>query len=405
MRRSIQASVCVLACLCCLLFMRAAGAMHEALQFNEEGRFKLLIIADIQDGLHTSKYTLRLMEAALDQEMPDLVVLLGDTIYSLAPSIALSEENTKRAITNAVSPIVERGIPFCVVMGNHDSQARTSRKTLMEQYMSLPGCLAQMGDEGLGVGNYALCVQDKTGKTPMLNLWFIDSGSYAAKEEGGGYAYVTDAQIAWYESASAALREQNGGEALPAMLFQHIPVPEVYALFSNVEKTQAGAVRGHGVHANSYFTLNPEMASGYIREGACPPDINNGQFASWVEQGDVFAAFFGHDHVNAFVGAYQGIDLVQSPGVGFYAYGNGDEHGVRVVEIEQSDVRAYQTRLVYYKDVLDDPIPVYLQYMGKQVFMWGMVGAALLVCLLLLIVLLVRRKRRRRKYGQIHGIS
>ena len=49
-----------------------------------------------------------------------------------------------------------------------------------------------------------------------------------------------------------------------------------------------------------------------LGEGPCPPDVNNGQFTSWVKTGDVIGAVFGHDHINDFVGDVDGIKLIQT---------------------------------------------------------------------------------------------
>ncbi|MBO5290076.1 MAG: hypothetical protein J6B35_00640, partial [Clostridia bacterium] len=45
------------------------------------------------------------------------------------------------------------------------------------------------------------------------------------------------------------------------------------------------------------------------------------QFESWKKTGDIFAAFFGHDHVNDFRMNIDGIDLYQTLGAGYFTYG------------------------------------------------------------------------------------
>jgi hypothetical protein len=385
----------LLLCWAMLLGGALAAEAEDELRFNEDGRFKIMVIADVQDSLKPSPYAEKLITAALAAESPDLVVLTGDNIFGMAPALFFSESNTMTAIDNVLAPIVEAGVPFCVVMGNHDSEGSTPRLDQMLHYMQNPLCLAQVGDAQTGVGNYNVLLYDQAGQAPVLNLYFMDSGVTAPE---GGYAYVQADQIAWYEQTTDALAAERGGEVLPAMLFQHIPVPEIYSVLTEVSKDTPGAVQGTGAWKGKFYTANPEYVSaGSLGEGPCPPNINNGQFDSWTQKGDVFAAFFGHDHQNDFVAHWQGIDLVYSPGVGFYSYGNGYEHGVRVIELSQDDVRDYSTRMVYYKDVVDGEIPYLLQYIGALYVQLAIAGGVVVVVLGVGAWLIARRIRRKRK--------
>ena len=63
----------------------------------------------------------------------------------------------------------------------------------------------------------------------------------------------------------------------------------------------------------------------------------NVQFDALVNQGDVVAMFFGHDHVNSFIVEHEGIDLVNTPGAGFGSYGD-DGRGVRIIDIKEGTI-------------------------------------------------------------------
>lgn len=342
----------------------------QKLQFKEDGTFRIMIIADIQTSIPVSSYTMELISNSLEQEEPDLVVFLGDNIFDLAPGLLLSKNNVKRVISSFLKPVIERDIPFCIIMGNHDMNGLFSKQEQMEYYMTFPNCYAVPGMIEDRVGNYNLVLRNSTGKKDIFNLWFLDSGNRVAVNKGGGYAYVTDAQIAWYEENANLLRVQNNGDIMPALLFQHIAVPEVYNVVKQVPKSTANAVRGHGRYNKSYYVLDKEyLISGSMGEGPCPPDINNSQFESWLNNGDIMAAFFGHDHKNDFVSTYQGIDLVFTSGAGFYSYGKGDKHGVRIIELDEKDVSNYKTRMVYFSDVSDKNIPWPIKYLGSQICM------------------------------------
>lgn len=72
-----------------------------ALQFDENGEFKILIVADTQDIDKPQKETIALLEAELDAAQPDLVVFLGDQIHG--PSIGKSVERTQKALVRSCS--------------------------------------------------------------------------------------------------------------------------------------------------------------------------------------------------------------------------------------------------------------------------------------------------------------
>ena len=380
----------------CVTSAQAATPLH----FNDDGTFKIMVIADIQDGADVSALTLKLMRLALDREKPDLVVLDGDNIFRIAPSLLASKTNVRTSIDRFVQPIVERGIPFAVVFGNQDFLWHMSPRTQMAYYQTFEGCLSPLGQIGSRVGNYNLLVADTTG-TPALNLWFVDSGDMMLTRYGFGYALITDEQIQWYEDTARELAAANGGTPLPAVLFQHIPVTEIYALLIPVAEGTPDAIRGSRSQRGEWFALDPtKVTSGSMGGAPTAPDFNSGQFASWVAQGDVMAAVFGHAHVNDFVGTLDGIELMYTPGVGFYAYGNGTRRGVRILEFDQNDVRAYSTRVVYWEDLTDESIPNEILYDGAfmhgDIYFYYSLVLTLLILLVGAIVACIRKRRSKR---------
>ena len=96
----------------------------------------------------------------------------------------------------------------------------------------------------------------------------------------------------------------------------------------------------------------PEGAKGELLEDPCPPHYTNGQFDAILKQGDVVAMFFGHDHKNSFELNYKGVDLVNTPGVGFSSYG-GYNRGARVIDIKESDTSAYTTEVITWLEFYD----------------------------------------------------
>lgn len=397
MKKGISSVICILITIFMLLSQTASAVGDKGLCFDEKGEFRILIVADTQDIANPQEKMLRLLSASLDQAKPDLVVLLGDVIHG--PAI-LTEEGTKKAIDAVVAPIAERGIPFAVVFGNHDDEGGVSKELQMQWYNSYDGCLAVEGEDMTGCGNYNLLIQDKAGEKNIFNLWFIDSGTYSYTEAlGKSYAYVEYDQLAWYERESAALAEQNGGEPIPSFVFQHIPVPEVYDMLSVVPEGTLGAVQGHGIYSDSYYVINPEYISkGALGEAPCPPDAKSGEFDAWKRAGDIVAAFFGHDHVNDYEGSLDGIDMVSTTGTGFFIYGAGENHGTRLVTLYESSPAEYDTEMLYYKDIVDAPLPNYFISTFGAFWFYGVLSAVLLLAVVVTVaVVIIKRARKKRK--------
>lgn len=344
--------------ICTLPLCGFAETEEKELQFHN-GKFKILILSDVQDTDTPQKETTALVEAALDSTNPDLVVLLGDNTAGWWKGV--DEAKTRAAVDAVAKPLDSRGIPFALVFGNHDHEGlcndengmteEEAKQFLLSCYQKYETCLAVAGEDLTGLCNYNLPIQSSDGQKIAYNLWFMDSNPYTPESEGGGYGYVHPDQIAWYEETAAALKTQNGGETVPAMLFQHIIVPEVYDMLSEVERGTAGAVRGSGIWKDKYYTVSDAVYQGALNEGPCPPNKNGGQFDSWLQTGDIVAAFFGHDHVNDFAGVYKGIHLIATPAVTFYSYGN--HRGVRTITLDETDTSTFTSEILTFEDLTD----------------------------------------------------
>ena len=354
----------------------------------------ILIIADPQDIDTPQPAMLSLMNASIDAAQPDLVVFLGDMIHGRD---LRGEEKVRKAIDAVVHPVVERGIPFALVFGNHDEECGISKEEQLKIYQSYPGCLAVDGKDLPGCGNYYLVVENPVQPESPIVLWFMDSGSYA--EEGKGtYGYVTEEQNEWMLSAYEKL---CGKYASPvSYVFQHIPVPQVYNMIKEVPFGTSGAVTCYGPNFGKWYVLDDEYIwEGHLGEGPCSSEYDSGEFDAWKKM-NVKAAFFGHDHLNDYCGTYEGIDMVTTSGVGFYLYGRGDEHGTRLLTLNAENPAEYETKMLYYKDLVSEPLPgLFVSSLGvmlrKYVFMIIAAVVVVIVLVVLLIRWLVRRRKRR----------
>lgn len=328
------------------------------LKFNAQNKFKIMQITDIQEVPNISPDTLALLNAAVEAERPDLVVLTGDQIKGYGITYKGKgkelEKHVAATIEKIMRPITDRGIPFAVTFGNHDRQVGVSNRDQFEDiYKSFPGCVGEQAEEIDGGGTFALPIYSADGKKLVSNLYLIDSGT----DKKGGYEAVTKEQIEWYKKTRDKLIEDNGGKVVPSIVFQHIPLQEYYHVLKQVKKGTKGAIRAFRIHKNEYYLLGDTCKAGdVLLEPPSIPDENTGEFDALAEKGDVLAVFVGHDHKNSFVGRYRNVDLGFTQSAGFNEYGNGVHRGVRVIELDAENPETYQTHTLEFKDLVGNKL-------------------------------------------------
>lgn len=279
--------------------------------YNSNGRFKIVQFTDIhwQWGHEKDLQTAKLMGDILDLEKPEMVVFTGDMISGKDLNTAKAYEN---AYSNLTRPIVERGIPWAAVFGNHDDEGCMSRKDQMALMRNIPYCLAQPGPVDIdGVSNYTLCLSDYSGSKAKNILYLIDSLA-CAPTDLDGYAWISRKQINWFVQQAKAF-EKLYGEKLPSLVFFHIPIPEYKQAFDG-------------------------KISGAKQEGVSCSKINSGVFAAMLEVASVTGTFVGHDHLNDYEGKLFGIRLCYGRCTGFNAYGKeGFFRGARVILLNEGE--------------------------------------------------------------------
>lgn len=324
----------------------AQGGDSMELKFNSDGKFKIMVFADIQDIETVQETTLALMNEALDRYKPDLVVYLGDN------TVASGYENQCRAIKTVTEPCVSRNVPYAIVFGNHDQEQGVTKEVLLSVYRQY-GCLTyDAAPEIYGCGNCNLPILSSDGTKTAFNLWLMDSGSDNPDKSVGGYDYIREDQIQWYKDTAEKLKEQNGREAVPSINFQHIIIPEIFDILGypvvpfGIPGTTVDCMGKKYLRAAPFRTHD-----GIVFETPCPPSVADGQFDAWKETGDVIASFFGHDHLNSFHVKYDGIDLTSVPSVGCYAYYNELLRGFGIITLDESDLSTYDYELVRSSDM------------------------------------------------------
>ena len=360
MKKFVSTVLAVILAFGMLLSASAQTDSAEKLQFNDDGSFRIMQISDIQDGTVLTPATKNFIKDVVLDAKPDLVVLTGDNISAGSATIgieAIDLQLVKNGINNYMSVFEEIGVPVAIVFGNHDAEEIVTKEAQMEFYMAYSNCIANDDNADLyGCGTYNVPIYSSSDSEKIAyNLWMIDSNMY--DETNGGYDYVHEDQINWYINKSNELKAQNGGVPVPSMMFQHIIVPEIYDALVEIPKVSDISVEHNGKH----YVLNPATTSqGELNEAPCPSNTNSGQFEAVLNQGDVVAMHFGHDHKNTFLTTYKGVDLVNSPTAGFGSYGDHNR-GVRIIDLKEG-TRDYETSLITYLDFYENNEYMLAQY-------------------------------------------
>lgn len=321
------------------------------LKFKDDGTFRLLQINDFQDSDDVDPRSAAFLDAVLDKYRPDLVVLVGD---QLTPGEDMTAERIRTALKNELEPMEKRGIPFLFTFGNHDhdNERALDCAAQAEIYHSYSMCAS--ADNGPDPGTCHNVIFGADGVTPKLGVYMMDSNLWYGDFMDCG---VNAAQVRWYRETGSKNRAANGGTPLPSLLFQHIPVKEMFRFLKKVPAGTPGAV--DSMFGDEKYVLDEAAVfvgdRTVIKEPICceNPKVSTGQYEAWVEQGDIIGAYFGHDHVNTFVGKTEdGIVMGYNGGFGFDSYGDGDERFARIYDFSETDVTAYcQTTLYYSKEV------------------------------------------------------
>lgn len=328
------------------------------LKYNKNKKFKIMQITDIQEVPKISPDTKKLLNAVIEQEKPDLVVLTGDQIKGYGASYKVKGRDTVQALKETLEallkPVTDAGIPYAVTFGNHDRQVGISNTEQFNRiYKGIGNCIGELsGGVDLGATFSIPIMSSDSGKI-VNNIYLFDSGTDA---KGGGYEPFSKDIISWYRKERNELKEKNG-DYVPSIVFQHIPLCEYYNVLKRVPRHTKNAVRAYRTHKNEYYVLNDTCNSdGIFLEPPSIPNENTGEFEALCECGDIMAVFAGHDHKNSFVGKYKNIDLGFTQSCGFNAYGNRKKRGVRLIELDEQSPNTYRTYTRTFDEAVGDKL-------------------------------------------------
>ncbi len=328
-----------------------ANAENNELKFGEDGKFTILQISDPEEDHNPAYDLVNFLKISIDETNPDLIIFTGDIVEdSRIGDIGIDDEpfregvevdgdyyQTVMNVTETCKAIFgyaeEKGIPFAVSQGNNDYNSGVTNEDWMKIYNSYENSLTvDESNDKDGRIDFNLEIKSNDGEKTVFNIWMSDNGDGTVNEE----------QLAWYKSESAALKEANGGEPVPSILFQHVPVDDMGNLFEECNFWDEGASIGDD---GKCYRLNQEIANGY-HAGAMIPGSTSEQFKAWKECGDVLGAYFGHWHTEGYTGTWDGIELGFTYGCEFAKPG---PYGVRVFTLYENDIKNFDNVLYTYE--------------------------------------------------------
>ena len=298
------------------------------LGFGSDGKFKMMVFSDTDINTNT----ISALEAMLDAERPDLVILNGDVSSGISTKSELEEY-----LRVLCAPMEDRRIAWCHTYGEQDGDAGLSAALQNEVYSTLKYCVSKVDFESFGAGSYFLPVfadsSAEKGSAPLFGVWAFgqtglisnspvapggnDSFLSSLSGEGKDYGYVTQSHVDWFTD-SASMMKKDRVKGIPSIAVTHTPIDEFSIIAENPDKCAFDGVMAEKV------SVSP---------------VQSGLFAALIESKSVYGLYCGHDHLNNFSGKYLGIELGYVASIGYDGYGHGgtfennnSARGGRVIE-------------------------------------------------------------------------
>ena len=276
--------------------MYEAGLSGITFQMNEDGEtdLNILVMTDFHImglPLGVDSRTRRIITRLIEQENPDLILILGDN---------LSSPFNHKAQRRFINIMDSFNIPWAPILGNHDAQGKATEAyliSLLERRANHPdsNLLFRTGPNNIGVlGNYFINIQNADGQ---IIRTFIMTSSEESPWFNYDYAPYTLGQVDWYEWVVRGVQDKwgeydiNSGtrKPIPSSLMLHIPLPVFETAYTY----------GH--------------ISGENRIGVWSSTTDNGFFERIQELGSTTHIVAGHDHCNDWIAYYKGIYFASVP--------------------------------------------------------------------------------------------
>jgi len=265
-----------------------------SLLFDASGRFRILQVTDTHDDADPAlvERTQTGIRTMVEQHKPDLICFTGDAWCSDA-----QPEQADTLMTQTLAFLGALGVPWAFAWGNHDAIV-SEFNSAWARIAAVPNALAPAGN---GRGSFRIELRGLDGKTPLFDLFVLNSG----------LEWSLPADLEWFVEESTQL-ENSRGEILPAMAFFHIPL-EQYE-----RKRLVGDFSGIG----------PEEIMNWGDEEGVALEMLK-------EPGNIRACFAGHNHRNDFYCEVDDILLSLGRVTGYAGY-EGDEirKGAKLITLD-----------------------------------------------------------------------
>ncbi len=349
-----------------------------ALQFDQNGKFTVMQVADIQDDQSVESRVIQVLTKAIQRYSPDLVVFTGDNVIETISSNA----NFRSSVNGFLAPLLNTNTKFAVTFGNHDDEGSgaPSKTDQYNYYKSVGGNNFVDHDvaalSGVGSGAIPIYPYGQTSGTPAFQVYVMDSGS---DPSSGSYDCCYTNQIDYYIQRSQTYPD------VPSLWFQHVIVPDIYTRTMTTSTTGVSFTGKGSPFSGNSWSLDPAkinwarssstVLSDIYCEAPCPPNQSLYESAahrssstygsktlyeSWVAYGNLLGAYFGHDHLNEFVmTTSDGIDLGYGESTGLYStlglidY-NDDNPGVSIYTLDAGGT--YASEFVDESDLNAPPV-------------------------------------------------
>ena len=226
-------------------------SMRKQIKFNN-GHLKVLQISDLQDNRFTCVDTLRFMEAAVKSIKPDLIVFTGDQldVVDLWGKGEKCRKNVEKAINRLFSVFESFNIPFVLTFGNHDRETGLPNDEQAKIYAKMKNCICfdDVNDGRPDAATFNVPILSSDGSRTAMNIYVVDTGT----KINGVYGGVRKEQLEWLDKTS---REVNAD----SIVFQHIPVDEIYELLEKVPKGTKGAEPAYGNRKGEFYKRRDDI--------------------------------------------------------------------------------------------------------------------------------------------------
>lgn len=313
----------------------------HVLRFSKEGKFKILMMSDIQETLNCDPRTIKMMGKLIDKAQPDLVVLGGDNCNG---AILKTEPELREYLKMISAPMEERKIPWMHVFGNHDHDVDVEQIHQTEMYEAHEWCVSKHAKDIYGATNFVLPVLSHDSDEVAYTVWALDSNrkindtDLAVHEDMKPLKRPSPAerwdilhfdQLMWYWNSSVEIEKYVGRKVYGA-LFMHVAPWEAQYLVDNPELTGCTG-----------------SAKEVLQMGA----FNSGIFAEILQRGDIKVIGCGHSHDDCFQGEFCGITMALDACAGYTPYGTEELRGGRIFEIDEKDTSKVNTYMMHYIDL------------------------------------------------------